>query len=453
MPSDLMRAVGEVVEAQRERWGIPGVGVGILRDGEIEAGGYGVTSKETQYPVLPDTIFQIGSNSKIYTTTLLMTLVDDGSVDLDAPISQYLPELKLPDPDAQTRMKVRHLVSHQTGIFGDFFLDLGWGSDALARSLTYFPTFRQLYQPEELWSYTNTNFNIAGRIIERILNTSFEDAMQQRVLTPLGLTRTVQFPWDVFANSHAVGHSTETPGGDETIVARAYWLNRALNPAGGITANVSDVLTFDKFHLGLGGGERDGKPILSDAARLGMREPQIKAASFAEEWALGWWRYKVDGTQIIGHGGGTNGFITRNTLLPEKNMAWAIFTNSIHGGALIRNVERWLLKEAAGLTETDPAVVTRSDADLARFAGEYENPSTRVSVSVEDGKLRFAARGVSIDTRQEVAYPPVVYSPAGDLRFMGTSGREEGSIIDFLENPDGSIRLFWFGGRVVFKQA
>lgn len=452
MASDLMRGVGEVVEEQRARWGIPGVAVGILRDGEIEAAGFGVTSKENGYPVLPDTVFQIGSNSKIYTTTLLMTLVDDGLVDLDAPISQYLPELRLPDPEAQAKMKVRHLVSHQTGLFGDFFLDLGWGADALARSLTYFRTFRQLYQPEELWSYTNSNFNIAGRIIERLLNMPFEDALQARVLGPLGLTRTFQFPWDVFPYSHAVGHRPEKPGDDDVIVAREYWLNRHLAAAGGITASVSDVLTFDRFHLGLGGGERDGKPVLSDNARLQMREPQIRAANFAEEWALGWWRYRVEGVQIIGHGGGTNGFITRNTLLPERNLAWAIFTNSLYGGALIRPVERFLLREAAGLTETDPPVVPRGDAELARFAGEYENPSTRATVSVADGKLKIQARSYNIATRQEVEYPAVEYSPAGDLRFIATTGREEGTIVDFLENPDGSIRLFWYGGRVVFKQ-
>ncbi|RIK39778.1 MAG: serine hydrolase [Chloroflexi bacterium] len=452
MARNLIKDLGKVVEEERKRWGIPGVSVGVLQDGEIEAGGWGVTSIETEYPVLPETLFQIGSNSKIYTTTLLLTLVDDGTVDLDAPISTYLPELKLPDPEAQAKMKVRHLVSHQTGLFGDFFLDLGWGADALARSLSYFPTFRQLYQPEELWSYTNSNFNIAGRIIERILNMSFEDAMQARVLGPLGLTRTVQFPWDVFANSHAVGHRPETPGGDDIIVAREYWLNRHLNPAGGITANVADVLTFDKFHLGLGGGERDGKPVLSDATRLAMREPQIKAANFAEHWGLGWWLYTVDGTKVIGHGGGTNGFITRNTLLPEKNLAWAIFTNSLHGGSLIRNVERWLLKEVAGLTDTDPQVVSRSDADLARFAGEYENPSTRSTVTVDDGKLRIQSRSYNIATKQEVEYPAVVVSPVGDTRFMATTGREEGTLIDFLENPNGTIRLFWNGGRVVFKQ-
>ena len=452
MASDLMRSLGEVVERERARWGIPGVAVGVLRDGEIETAGYGVTSKETQYPVMPDTLFQIGSNSKIFTTTLLLTLVDDGKLDLDAPISNYLPDLKLADMDALAKMKVRHLVSHQTGIFGDFFTDFGWGEDALTRSLSYFPTFQQLYQPEELWSYTNTNFNLAGRIIELLTGMSFEAAMQERVLGPLGLSHTFQFPWDVFAWSHAVGHRPEKPGDDDVMVAREYWLTRHLNPAGGISASVSDILTFDKFHLGLGGGERDGKPVLSDAVRLSMREPQIQARNFAEHWGLGWWIYHVDGVKVIGHSGGTNGFITRNLLLPERNLAWAIFTNSLYGGALIRNVERWLHQEVAGLTDRDPAVVERDPASLARFAGEYTNPVANATISVNGSKLRLVGRSVNIATRQEVEQPPVDFSPVGDLKFMATTGREEGNIIEFLEHPDGSIRLFWLGGRVVMKQ-
>jgi CubicO group peptidase (beta-lactamase class C family) len=401
---------------------------------------------------LPDTLFQIGSNSKIYTTTLLMTLVDDGTVDLDAPVTQYLPDLKLADLDALAKMKVRHLVSHQTGIFGDFFLDLGWGSDALARSLTYFPTFRQLYQPEELWSYTNSNFNIAGRIIERVLNMSFEDAMQQRVLGPLGLTRTLQFPWDVFAYSHAVGHRPENPGDDAVIVAREYWLSRHLNPAGGITASVADVLTFDMFHLGIEGGERDGKPVLSDAARLAMREPQIEAHTTAQHWGLGWWINEVDGVKTIGHSGGTNGFTTRNVLVPERNVAWAIFTNSLYGRSLIRQVERWLFQEVTGLRDRDPALVDRDPASLARFAGHYSNPIATATVSVHGSGLRVVARGIEIATGREVEQPPVDYFAVGDLRFMATAGRDEGVTIDFLENPDGSIRLVWLGGRVVLKQ-
>jgi hypothetical protein len=184
-----------------------------------------------------------------------------------------------------------------------------------------------------------------------------------------------------------------------------------------------------------------------------MTEPQIPARNFADHWGLGWWLYTVDGVNVIGHGGGTNGFITRNLLLPERKLAWAIFTNSLYGGALIRNVERWLHKEVAGLTETDPAVVERDPASLARFAGEYVNPIAKVTFSVNGSKLRMVGRSVNIATRQEVEQPPVDYSPVGDLKFMATTGKEEGSIIEFLEHPDGSIRLFWYGGRVVMKQS
>jgi CubicO group peptidase (beta-lactamase class C family) len=452
MASDIMKQLGEVVERERERFNVPGISVGVLRDGEVEAAGFGVTSLETRQPVTSDTLFQIGSNSKVFTTTLLMTLVDEGTLDLDASPAAYLPDLQVPDMTALPKMKVRHLVSHQTGIFGDYFEDFGWGDEALARSVAQIHTLPQMYQPEELWSYTNINFNIAGLIIEKLTGQTFETAMRERVFDPLAMKRSFYFPWDVFAYPHGVGHTPVTPGADEVEVARFFWLNRALGAAGAIHSTVHDVLAFDRFHLT--GETPTGKPVLSEAARMAMREPQIQAANFCEHWGLGWWIYHVDGAKIIGHGGGTNGFITRNTVIPERNMAWAIFTNSLRGGAAIRPIERWMLQNFAGLTETDPAVIELPQDQLARFAGTYSNRNAQITVSAQNGGLRLQSRSLTIQNpdAEPVVYPPVDYQPVGAKEFMATKGDHEGNRLDFIENPDGSIRFIRTGGRVFNRE-
>ena len=330
MASDFMQKLGEVVERERERFKVPGISVGILRDGKVEAAGYGVGSLDTNDAVSSETLFQIGSNSKVFTTTLLMTLVDEGKVNLDAPITDYLPNLKLKDEAALEKMRVRHFVSHQTGLWGDYFEDFGWGDDAISKAVAKAVEMPQMYQPEELWAYTNINFTIVGKLIEDELGQTFEAAMKERVFDPLEMQRSFYFPWEVIVWPHAVGHTAAKPGEKEVEPARNFWLNRQLGPAGAISSNVHDVLAFDKFHLT--GKTPTGKPVISDKARAAMQQPQIIAANFVDEWALGWWLYKVDGAQIVGHGGGTNGFITRNTLIPQQNMAWAIFTNSARGG-------------------------------------------------------------------------------------------------------------------------
>jgi len=444
-----MTQLGEVVEEQRERWKVPGIAVGILRDGEIQKAGYGIASKETGFPILPEMLFQIGSNSKVYTTTLLMTLVDEGKVDLDTPVTEYLPDLKIKDEQALEKMIVRHLVSHQTGLWGDVFDDYGWGDDALRISVEKLPNFPQMYQPTELWSYTNVAFNIAGRIIEVATGKPFETAMRERVFEPLGLTRTFYFPDEVYSYPHPVGHRPENPGDDDVIVAHEYWLNRTVNPAGGIHATVEDVLKFDQFHL-TGKTGTDAAPILSDAARMAMREEQIKAANFATAWGLGFWLIDVDGTRTIGHGGGTNGYITRNTLIPDQQTAWAIFTNSTYGEAAIQGIQRWLFHHVTGLNDRLPEVISLPASDLSVFAGEYRNPLSRSTVEVDGDGLRVSSWRLQGDGEQ--AFPPVSYRPVGPLEFMATTGRETGVRIDFIPNEDGSIRFVRMGGRLSHRQ-
>jgi CubicO group peptidase (beta-lactamase class C family) len=449
MESEFMQQLAQVVNRERMRWNVPGIAVGILRDGKIEKAGFGVTSLETGCPVTPDTLFEIGSNSKVFSTTALMTLVDEGKIDLNEQVTTYLPDLRLQDPELQQRIKVGHLVSHQSGIWGDVFDDHGWGDDALAKSVAALPNVPHIYEPTELWSYTNVAFNIAGRIIEVLTGKTFEDAVRERVLEPLGLNRTFYFAHEVFPYPHAVGHRPDKPGDDDVIVAREYWLNRALASAGGLHSTVEDVLNFDRFHVGAGGPQ-----IISENSRIAMQQPQIRAANFADEWCLGWWTRTVDGATIIEHGGGTNGFITRNTTIPEKQMAFAVFTNSAYGEAAIQAILRWLFKTVAGLDETRPEAVTVPDADLERFAGDYANPMSSAEISVEDGGVRVQVRSTSITTDDEVVYPPVVYKPFDDLKFIATTGREAGanSQIDFILNEDGTIRFVRLGGRLAARQ-
>jgi CubicO group peptidase (beta-lactamase class C family) len=127
------RTLDEVVRDAMAEWQIPGVTVAVLHGGKVETHGYGVISLETNYPTRPDTLFQVGSNSKVFTATLVMRLVEAGLLDLDTPIGDYLPDLRLADPRAATTVTLRHLLSHTSGLEGDRFEDTGEGDDAVAR--------------------------------------------------------------------------------------------------------------------------------------------------------------------------------------------------------------------------------------------------------------------------------------------------------------------------------
>src|SRR5262249_42642789 len=160
---------------------VPGLALGVLRDGGVQAWGFGVASIETRQPVTPDTLFQVGSITKVFTTTVVMQLVDEGRLELDAPVVTYLPELKLSD-DATTRaVTMRHLLTHTAGFYGDRFDDYGVGDDALAKAVAEFAALRQYTPPGESWAYCNTGFQLAGRVIERLTDMTVERAIAERV--------------------------------------------------------------------------------------------------------------------------------------------------------------------------------------------------------------------------------------------------------------------------------
>ena len=237
------RTLDEVVRDAMAEWQIPGVTVAILHDGKVEPHGYGVISLETDYPTRLDTLFQVGSNSKVFTATLVMRLVEAGLLDLDAPVGRYLPDLTLAEPSAAATITLRQLLSHTSGLEGDRFEETGEGDDALTRYVAGAANWAQVTAPGELWSYCNSGFGIAGRIIEVITGRSFEAAMKARVFDPLGLERSFYFAHEAIVYSAAAGHE-QLPGQDAPHVARPYHIRRRAHPAGGIIASAGICLPF-----------------------------------------------------------------------------------------------------------------------------------------------------------------------------------------------------------------
>ncbi len=176
---------------------VPGVAVGVYNDGVQQVGGLGVTNVDHPLAVNEETLYQIGSISKTFTGTTAMRLVEQGKLDLDAPIRTYLPDLKLADADATERATMKHLLTHTGGWVGDYFDDLGAGDDALAKMAVQMATVPQVAPLGTLWSYNNAGFYLAGRVIEVITGKPFEAAVQELVLDPLGMEHTYFFARNV----------------------------------------------------------------------------------------------------------------------------------------------------------------------------------------------------------------------------------------------------------------
>lgn len=443
-----LEALDGVVSAAMEKWTVPGVAVGIWNAGDQHLAAFGQANIETGYEMAEDTILQIGSISKIFTTTLLMMLVDDGLIDLHDPISKHLPDFRLTTDATQDAVLIRHLVSHVSGVYGDHFEDFGWGDDALARYVESMSNLRQVYEPTTIWSYTNSAFNLAGYIIEQKLETCFEDAVHERIFEPLGMDRTFYFPHDAITYRVSVGHTLVDPDGDEHEVARRWPIPRASGPAGSISSNVENMLRFARFHMG--DGTWDGQRLLSEQAIELMQEVQVDNSGISDAWGLGWQINFYGSEKVIGHGGSTNGFQAHLDLVPSRDFAVVTLTNSGRGGAVCREVLEWVLENFDGLTRPKPEPITLPEEKLTEYAGMYSQPLADIRLSVENGGLRMdtTSKSALADTEEEKSMPPVHLEPIGVDRFCVTTGAGAGGIVDFFRNDDGTIRFVRAGGRV-----
>jgi CubicO group peptidase (beta-lactamase class C family) len=319
---------------------VPGLAVGIWHQGRQSMAGFGVTNVDHPLPVTAETLFQIGSITKTFTGTLIMRLVERGDLDLDAPVRSYLPDFKVLDETASSQATIRHLLTHMGGWVGDFFHDTGVGDDALNKYIDVMADLEQLAPLGTVWSYNNAGFSVAGGIIEAVTGTSYQAALKELLLQPLGLQTAYLDAGEVMTHRFVVGHRTSDDG---VSVARPWPLPRSIYPVGGLICHVPDLLRYARFHLGDGVAE-DGTRLLSAEAMTQMQTPQVTVWG-RERWGLTWAVEDIGEVRQVSHSGGTVGQVTLLLLIPEHNFAIAVLTNANWGGAVTRQISRRALQQ------------------------------------------------------------------------------------------------------------
>ncbi|MGH4031332.1 serine hydrolase [Actinomycetota bacterium Odt1-20B] len=451
-PLDLAHWQRRLAElAARHR--VPGAVLGIARGDDTATAACGVLNKDTGAQVTEDSLFQIGSLTKVWTTTLVMQLVDEGRLDLDAPVADVLPELRLSDPAVAKQVTMRHLLTHTSGIDGDVFTDTGRGDDCLERFVDHLDTAAaQIHPMGATFSYCNSGFVLAGRVIEKLTGTSWDDALRERLCAPLGLTHTVTLPEEALRFAAAMGHAAQ--GGQDPRPVAAWGLPRSAGPAGLITARAADVLAFARLHLA-GGTAADGTRVLSQQAVRAMTEKQVDLPdvhSLGDSWGLGWIRFDGGGHRgaggghrLIGHDGNTLGQSAFLRLLPEQDLAVTLLTNG--GGARDLYLELFgeIFEELAGVTLPRPLQPPAEPPapDAGRHLGRYERAGARFDVlEGADGlRLRHTVTGplaaLVPETVQEADLVPVT----ADLFVVRLPGSTAWTPVTFYALPTGEPYL------------
>src|SRR5215467_638170 len=185
---------------------VPGAAVAVsVGDGVINHAA-GVLSKSTKVDATPDTVFQVGSITKVWTTTLVMQLADEGKLDVDAPVRRYLPDFRIADDLAAATITVRQLLCHTAGFEGDIFTDTGTGDDCLEKYVATLGDTPQVFPPGERFSYNNAGYCVLGRLVEVLRGKPFDDCIRERLFVPLGLTHAANGPYEAILFRAAVGH-------------------------------------------------------------------------------------------------------------------------------------------------------------------------------------------------------------------------------------------------------
>jgi CubicO group peptidase (beta-lactamase class C family) len=385
--ADLQARLAELVEEHD----VAGAAVGVLHEGDVTAAAAGFANRRTGVEATPDTLFQIGSQGKMWTATVLMQLADEGLVDVDATVRTYLPDFAVADAQVSQDVTLLHLLTHTSGIDGDNFADFGRGDDCLERYVESCATLGQTHPLGATMSYCNTGFSILGRVIEVVTGKVWDAVMRERLFDPLGLSHTCTLPEEALLHRTAVGHVATSPGAP-LEVAPVWMLPRACGPMGLINSTVGDVLTFARLHLDSGKGA-EGDQLVSTERIGSMLEPQVASPdphTLGTHWGLGVILFEWDGHRVYGHDGGTIGQSSRLRIVPDADLAIALVAN---GGAGTQKVYEELfgelVDELAGITMPGPLQAPHQppEVDLERFAGSYQRLSVRYDLAPDDGTL------------------------------------------------------------------
>lgn len=368
---------------------VPGAALGIQLGEEQVLVSTGVLNKATGVEVTDDSVFQIGSITKVWTATVAMQLVDEGLLKLDAPIADVLPDLKLADPDVTKQVTLRHLLTHTSGIDGDVFTDTGRGDDCVEKYVGLLDRAAQTHPLGATLSYCNSGFILIGRVIEKLTGKTWDAALRERLFTPLGLTRTGTLPEEALLHRAAMGHAAA--GDADPEPAPVWGLPRSAGPAGLITASTADVLAFARLHL-TGGLGPDGTRVLSEASATAMTEHQFEMPdkdTLGDSWGLGWIRFDWDGHRVYGHDGNTIGQSAFLRVLPGHELAVTLLSNGGSTHDLYEELYREIFAELAGVAMPRPLEPAEPpvEVDASEFLGVYERESIRTEVLGRDGKL------------------------------------------------------------------
>jgi CubicO group peptidase (beta-lactamase class C family) len=428
------RTLLDFMTQQLQANGVPGGAIAIVSNGTLSnASGVGVKNHSNDSQVRPDTLFINCSITKMLTAGGVMTLVDEGTVDTDAPVTNYVPYFSLRSPFNPSDITVHHCLTHTSGIPDYIEVRCDTDSDALSRWFRLNSGFPLWSPPDRLWNYSNLGYSLAGLVVEEMSGLPFAEAMKQRIFTPAGMTEATYFPNEVISSgNYAIGHSYEDGELRHTIFPDTYHCPLGY-PPGLLWASAMDMAHYCEILLA-GGGE-----VLTVESVNKMKDKLVDTRQYpGMYYAYGLMTIDVNDFTMVYHDGGITGFRTTFYMIPEHNFGVVVMLNADHynpGTIAVRAITTYL-----DLPEITLQPVTTDPDTWGIYTGKYNDPYELGEFDIyQDSEKRLWGNFNDLDITKEL------FQIANDCFYFdisSTESTEYNLIATFFLDDDGNAEYF-----------
>jgi CubicO group peptidase (beta-lactamase class C family) len=388
-------ALRPLIRDQMQDKGLAALSIALVDDQQIVwSEGFGFADPSEKIPATADSVYRVGSVSKLFTDLAVMRLVQRGELDLDAPVTEYLPDFRPRNPFGET-ITLRMLMSHRAGLVreppvGNYFAD---DEPSLAETVRSLNDTELVYRPGSKTKYSNAGIGVVGYVLERTQQEPFVPYLQRVLLRPLGMERSAFEPKAEWARDQATGFMWTYDG----RVFEAPQFQLGMSPAGSMYSSVNDLGRFMSFLFEH--DREEGDELLATRTVASMWEPQFVGAGASQGFGLGFYVGQFEGQRRVGHGGAVYGFATTLQALPDAKLGVVVVATKDFANSVVNRIGetalRWLLavRDEQPLTPFETTAPVPTDL-IQRLPGTYRHGS-RVLELTSVGEELFLAGTIS----------------------------------------------------------
>lgn len=429
-----------------------GAAAGVVHGGELAwSGGAGLADAASGRPAGPDVLYRIASITKTFTGTAVMQLRDAGTLDLDDPAVQWLPELRASgNPDAVAKVTIRRLLSHESGLTseppGTDWAGLRPAYEGIAeRNLARAADIRAAIGPNLQWKYSNLGYQVLGEIVRRASGVEFPSYLRRQVLDPLGLTSTTFEPLDDdLARRCATGYSGRAFS-DELTVAPAM---TQIWAEGGLWSSVRDLGTWLSFQLRAHGDGPEDSPVLAAATRREMHKPRyLKDETWTQAAGISWYAQREDDVTWVQHSGGLPGFTSNACFEREHRVGAVVLVNGIADAPALAMELAATARRLVQASVPSLRPLRATPEAYQSLLGVYAFPAMDELRRLEwqDGKL------VLVSPHYPGEAMPLEPTGEPDAFVVGLGFRESGETVRVRRRPDGRVASVYVGSATLLR--